>query len=51
MADDRNPMRERNPIRGDEEAGRSSEEEFIGQTDDEDLEDLDEMEDDEDLEA
>jgi len=51
MADDRNPVRDRNPMSGDEQAGRSNEEEFIGQVDDEDVEDIDEMEDDEDLEA
>jgi len=51
MADDRNPIRERKPMPGEEEVGRSNEEDFIGQTDVDDDEDLDEMEDDEDLEA
>ena len=51
MANDPNPIRERNPMRGDEEPGRTNEEDIIGQTDEEDFEDLDEMEDDEDLEA
>ena len=53
MANDRNPIRERNPMRGDEEAGRTNDEEdIISQADDEDFDDIDEMEDDdEDLEA
>jgi len=54
MANDRNPIRERNPMRrDDEEVGRTNEEDFIGQADDdEDMDDIDEIEDeDEDLEA
>jgi hypothetical protein len=52
MANDRNPLRERNPLRDDEEVGRTNEEEIIGDADEEDFEDIDEMEDDEDdLEA
>jgi len=50
MAND--PMRERKPMRDDEEVGRSNEEDVIGGTDEEDYDDLDDIEDeDEDLEA
>jgi hypothetical protein len=52
MANDRNPIRERNPMRDDEDLDRTNEEELVSQADDDDLDDLDEMEDDdEDLEA
>jgi hypothetical protein len=51
MANERDPLRDRNPMRSDEEAGRTNEEDLIGQADEEDFEDIDEVEDDEDLEA
>jgi hypothetical protein len=51
MADDRYPMRERNPMSDDEDLGRTSEEDIVGETGDDEFEDIDEMEDDEDLEA
>jgi hypothetical protein len=51
MANDRNPIRERNPMQDDEELGRTSEEDIIGDADDEEFDDIDEMEEDDDLEA
>jgi hypothetical protein len=54
MANDRNPIRKRNPMRDEEEdLNRSNEEDLVSQADDDDLDDIDEMEedDDEDLEA
>jgi hypothetical protein len=51
MANDRNPMRERNPMQDDEELGRTTGEDIIGDADDEEFDDLDEMEEDDDLEA
>jgi hypothetical protein len=52
MADDRNPMRERNVMQDDdEELGRTSEEDIIGDADDEEFDDIDEIEEDEDFEA
>jgi hypothetical protein len=50
MADD--PMRERrNVMQDDEELGRTSEEDIIGDADDEEFDDIDEMEEEEDFEA
>jgi hypothetical protein len=50
MAND--PMRERNPMRDDDEdIDRTTEEDIVAGSDEEDFEDIDEMEDDEDLEA
>jgi len=51
MANERDPLRDRNPMHSDEEVGRTNEEDLIGQADEEDYEDIEEMEDDEDLEA
>jgi hypothetical protein len=52
MANDRYPMRERNPVRDDDDIVRGPEEDIVGASDDEDFEDIDELEeDDEDLEA
>ena len=52
MANDRNPIRERNPMRDDEDLDRTNEEDLVSQADDDDLDDLDEMEeDDDDLDA
>jgi hypothetical protein len=51
MANERDPLRDRNPMRSDEEVDRTNEEDLIGQADEEDYEDIEEMEDDEDLEA
>jgi len=51
MANDRNPIREGNPMRDDEDFDQT-EEDLISQADDDDLDDLDDMEDDDDdLEA
>jgi hypothetical protein len=44
-------VRERNPMSDDEDFGRTSEEDIVGETADDEFEDIDEMEDDEDLEA
>jgi hypothetical protein len=51
MANDRYPMRERNPMRNDEDIDRNPEEDIVGASDEEDFEDIDELEEDEDLEA
>jgi hypothetical protein len=51
MAKDGYPVRERNPMSDDEDLGRTSEEDIVGETADDELDDIDEMEDDEDLEA
>jgi hypothetical protein len=45
MANDRNPIRERNPMRDDEDLDRT-EEDLVSQADDDELDDLDDMEDD-----
>jgi len=45
MANDRNPIRERNPMRDDEDLDQT-EEDLVSQADDDDLDDLDYMEDD-----
>ena len=45
MANDRNPIRERNPMRDDEDFDQT-EEDLVSQADDDDLDDLDDMEDD-----
>jgi len=51
MANDRNPIREGNPMRDDEDLDQT-EEDLVSQADDDDLDDFDDMEDDDDdLEA
>ena len=45
MANDRNPIRERNPMPDDEDLDQT-EEDLVSQADDDDLDDLDDMEDD-----
>jgi len=51
MANDRNPIRERNPMPDDEDLDQT-EEDLVSQADDHDFDEIDEMEDDdEDLEA
>jgi hypothetical protein len=52
MANDRNPIREPNPMRDDEDLDRT-EEDLVSQADDDELDDIDDMEDDdeEDVEA
>jgi hypothetical protein len=51
MANDRYPMRERDPMSDEDDLGRTTEEDIVGETADEEFEDIDEIEDDEELDA
>jgi hypothetical protein len=52
MANDPNSIRERKPMRDDQDVDPMNEEDLVGQADEDDLDDIDDMEeDDDDLEA